>query len=107
MPYLSCLVCGRLSTSSRCSIHSTSTNKGYGYTHQIRRVEYISAQPFCTYCLHRVDPTTQRCSDVSCVHCPLQLDHVYPLGSMRIDKGIYQVLCRVCNRAKSDKAPNA
>jgi hypothetical protein len=100
MPYLTCLVCGALSTRSRCPIHRGSTAKGYGYTHHIRRMYYINAQPFCTYCYHTVDPSTGRCSDSACAKCPLQLDHVVALGVKRIDKGMYQVLCRKCNRAK-------
>lgn len=100
VPYLMCLVCGRLSTNSRCSIHRGTTNKGYGYSHQIRRKDYIEAQPFCTYCLHTVDPRTGSCGVVDCAHCPLQLDHVVRLGTQRIDKGMYQVLCKKCNRAK-------
>jgi hypothetical protein len=100
MPYLICLVCGRLSTNSRCPIHSGSTAKGYGYAHQIRRMNYIRSQPFCTYCKHRCDPDTGSCGDSECTRCPLQLDHVIALGIKRIDKGLYQVLCRKCNRAK-------
>lgn len=103
MPYLPCLVCGALSRNSRCAIHSSSTAKGYGYSHQVRRKEYIEAQPFCSICFHRVDPDSGSCIDPDCDRCPLQLDHVIALGTKRIDKGIYQVLCRKCNRAKSNK----
>lgn len=100
MPWLTCLICGALSSSSRCPIHKGTTAKGYGYAHHIRRMNYIKAQPFCTYCYHRVDPDTGSCGLVDCVRCPLQLDHVIPMGTKRIDHKIYQVLCKKCNRAK-------
>lgn len=100
MPWLTCLICGALSRSSRCPIHRSANARGYGYPHQIRRKELIKLQPFCTHCFHMVDPDTGSCGMVNCERCPLQLDHVIALGTKRIDRGFYQILCRKCNRAK-------
>jgi hypothetical protein len=105
MPLIPCLECGRLSEESRCPQHRKTAARGYGGAHQRLRREAIHAHPWCAQCGHEADPITGHCGDLACKRCPLQLDHLDPLSKQpaRQTTGRYQVLCRRCNRAKSNR----
>lgn len=104
MAYLQCLVCGKLSTESRCPKHRKALAARYGTTHQKTRKTAILTSPFCAHCRHQVTENG-RCGDVSCTRCPIELHHVVPIqGGLVEGDSRRQLLCRICHRAVTKEA---
>jgi len=103
---LPCLVCGRLSEQSRCREHRTRQARGYDQEHEVVRDIRIRQSPFCAECQH-VALHYGKCPEPGCPKCPLELDHTPSLDYIRKHPGTkikYTVLCRQCNRKKSNHA---
>lgn len=102
---LPCLVCGGLSSESRCRIHRTRQARGYGQEHQDARDVYIRTHPFCADCGHTALHFGSCPVGKGCPKCPLELDHTPSLDYIRKHpecKITYTVRCKQCNRKKSN-----
>jgi hypothetical protein len=103
---LPCLVCGALSDQSRCRVHRTRQARGYDRAHYEARDLYIRAHPVCAGCMHTA-LHYGKCPVPNCPKCPLELDHTPSLDYIRKHPQEhitirYTVLCRQCNRRKSN-----
>jgi hypothetical protein len=82
-----CLVCGAISTESRCEIHRKTSARGYGSAHQKSRTAAMKAAPYCWKCFCPASI------------CKLEWHHVEPLRGGRnpdVD-GRRQLLCKKCH----------
>lgn len=94
-----CLDCGRRTEGSRCADckarrdvdRGTTTERGYGATHQRRARAAIAAQPWCSDCGHPGSRDN-----------PLTADHVVPV-SRGGRNGPLRVACRRCNSSRGSR----
>jgi 5-methylcytosine-specific restriction endonuclease McrA len=87
VPTKMCLICGALSSQSRCPVHRTKQARGYGTEHQIMRQKAIAVAPYCWNC---GCPITE---------CKLELHHVTPMygGRNQEKDDRRQLLCKRCH----------
>lgn len=87
MAKLMCLVCGVISSQSRCPLHRTNNARGYGTEHRKSRAAALKQAPFCWNC---GCPITE---------CKLQWHHVTELrGGRNPEKDDRrQLLCQKCH----------
>jgi 5-methylcytosine-specific restriction endonuclease McrA len=83
---------------------------GKGFSRKVREAavkenaELFGGKPRCSSCLVDVIPAKKSTRGVKPPSCEIQIDHVYPRskgGNNSLSNA--EVLCRRCNRAKSDK----
>lgn len=88
-----CLVCGAISTQSRCPVHRTKQARGYGTEHQKSRARAIEVAPYCWKCGCPLGT------------CKLEWHHVVELhGGRNPEKdNRRQLLCKNCHDKVKEK----
>ena len=94
-----CIVCGVVTTSSRCPAHTvnkpSSTSRGYGYQWQKARIQILNRDNWtCHYCGKKL------------VGSDATVDHIVPLhkdSSLALDPSNLVASCRSCNSRKQGR----